>query len=253
MVSERILDKIKALLNRTEARGCTAAEAESAAYLVEKLLSDHNLSLDDLPGESKVPCGIFLGSVFMEFAHDQDWLINLSCAAAMLCGTKCVMNGAQFCWIGAEVDCLTSDQLFKYFVDSANSEADAQPVNDFGMPMFSNFSIFTNDQGRRTYSVDQSSPCTNTPAWKLTFKRAYAQSLGLRVQRHCQERDGANAGTAIVVHRTAEAQEWLEQNLPGIQKKEAVPLNRLGMNDWDAAMKGESASYRTQLGTEKAL
>ena len=44
---EKVLGKIRALLAKTEAAGCTEAEALSAAALATKLLDKHSLSMTD--------------------------------------------------------------------------------------------------------------------------------------------------------------------------------------------------------------
>ena len=62
--NEAIIDKVRKLLNMTEDKGCSVAEAASAAALAQKLLSEHRLSVADLgeaPGmEEKIHNDSFL-------------------------------------------------------------------------------------------------------------------------------------------------------------------------------------------------
>ena len=48
MTDETILQKIRAMLNRTTANGCTEAEAMTAAAMVAKLMDRYNLSDADV-------------------------------------------------------------------------------------------------------------------------------------------------------------------------------------------------------------
>lgn len=46
-----LLDKISALLAKTQQRGCTEAEATAAAELAQKLMVKHGITLGDLEHE----------------------------------------------------------------------------------------------------------------------------------------------------------------------------------------------------------
>lgn len=51
MTQEKVIDIIKKLLERTEANGCTPAEAATAASQVAILLAKHNLSMSEITAE----------------------------------------------------------------------------------------------------------------------------------------------------------------------------------------------------------
>jgi hypothetical protein len=83
-IPEDLLRKLHALLAKTEDRGASAAEAESAALKVQELLLKHNLSLSDVEGKSKKGKRNFNKGLFdlagVQKRHDSNWvacLINI--------------------------------------------------------------------------------------------------------------------------------------------------------------------------------
>src|SRR5207249_1334660 len=86
-----LLDKISALISKTELNGCTEAEALAAARLAEKLMTKYGLSLAELkliqtPGAA---CKVDATRIGNSRAHE---VLHLSPAIAFFTDTRCWFN-----------------------------------------------------------------------------------------------------------------------------------------------------------------
>lgn len=211
---ERARAVIRALLAKTEARGCTAEEAEKAAAKAAELMLAHDLTIedaqevrDDVYEAMRKKYGAGIGRVVRHHEAADLWG-----AVAQLCEVRCYFDRHDIVFFGTKQDCEVAHYLLDLFITC--SEADWQQVR-----IDRDSDIDTSIRGRkgfmrgfvlrmreRLYALKKERECARqaaTPTGRelLVLKQQIvderyckvAKDLGL-VTRH-RYRSGAMAGT----------------------------------------------------------
>jgi hypothetical protein len=124
---EARIARLRALMAKTTANGCTEAEARAAAAMVDKLLGEYEIDLTELEVKSQdiiqldVECRAHeVTTAALEIAHFADCRVWLS--------------GPSICYLGLELDCEICEYLTLLFVRAIDRET--QSVT-FMNPMYS--------------------------------------------------------------------------------------------------------------------
>lgn len=258
-MTDRILDQIRALLDRTTDRGCTEHEAANAAFLVENLLRKHNLTLSDVGEKSEV--GIKYSELAISLDINSDWLVALHGCACSLC----MVNGMtfesegfrRFAFVGNDIDCASSEQIFRFFSDSAckatasalSQALTASPTQTLdSMVVVAICYMGYLERGR----------VEDTPESKAKFEAAfllgYAGQLQQRVWRYLQHRE-TKESQGLVRFKGAEATEFMQKEFPGVAEKQHVYQDHTSKTYEDsvAIRLGMMAAFNTPISTDKAL
>lgn len=115
---EKIKARIRALASKTVGNGCSESEAESAIRMVGKLLSQYNLSMDEVEirSEKCVTIGIDTGSKHRGGVYFAVYAISQFTGCKVWC-TR-LSSGIRYVFFGRESDVLVAKYLFDV-VDNA--------------------------------------------------------------------------------------------------------------------------------------
>lgn len=116
---EDIVRRIKALQDRTVDRGCSEAEALSAARVAARLLAEHGLSMSDIEIKERVDCergDILTGR---KRAHEIQYCML---AIAKFCDCKVWKNSGNYSLYGFPEDVSTAKWLYNLVLMAMNTE-----------------------------------------------------------------------------------------------------------------------------------
>lgn len=106
---EKIMEKIRALLEKTEANGATAEEAAAAATAAQRLMAKYKIEAVDAPKQEEID------STEFEFSRVWQQILANTLAENLCC--KCIVSGKTVVVMGKESDRKIWQQLFeKFFV-----------------------------------------------------------------------------------------------------------------------------------------
>lgn len=152
---DSIKAKINALLSKTVDRGCTEAEASAAISMVNKLLIQHNLSLDELDVINGEFIQVNVGFGTLKYAQH---LLYCSVIAEM-CGVKCWVEKndieASVVYMGMASDVQLAEYLMKTISAAMFNETEKFKHTllyiNTSLPRKSLSTSFQNEFGRRIY------------------------------------------------------------------------------------------------------
>lgn len=187
VTTQSILEKIRHLTAKTIERGCTEGEAQSAAEMVQKLLTKHNLTMVDLERKGAKKPGVH--------KHEHDlgkaafkWKLQLAD----------IMAEHYYCysmtdWIDKRV----------FFV--------GRPENTAALTMLYQWVI---DQIRRLAAEDRRAHTAATGEhidplrWQVNFGEGAAYRLRDRLRKIKEQRGSKETG--LVLHHLSEISDWME-------------------------------------------
>lgn len=145
MNKERILRKIRALIEMASRQEGNEEEAMVAAGQLEKMLAKYNLELADITPEqvkSEVVSKRWTGMKWTENRIPR-WANRLAIAVAKLCDTFCVLESADsndghvrkaqanFAFVGMDVDVQATVMMFGYLYQTINRLSDEHVKNTY--------------------------------------------------------------------------------------------------------------------------
>jgi hypothetical protein len=104
-VSNRILEKVKKLLERTVENGCTESEAASAASLAQSLIDQHELSDEELSKDSSGKLGYRIQTHEIPVRYPESWRGMICLAVAKNCAVLCFRRADKQILMGREETC----------------------------------------------------------------------------------------------------------------------------------------------------
>lgn len=127
MVDEKILNKIKNILNKTTENGATEEEAQSAMLMAQKMMAKHNLSMSDIDIGSSTNKEVIDVS-FMEFKKMPWWAKHLLTIVAnnFRCSPYILMRGkaSMPSFIGLKEDVEIAKEIYIFAVNSIKYYSD---------------------------------------------------------------------------------------------------------------------------------
>lgn len=181
---DRLIRQVRAALNKTVERGCTEAEAASAAALVEKLVKTHALDLADEANTSDEIVSL-LEPLRCPLGVDTRWLPFLASLAADLCLCRALNwhgagGGILFAGRGSEVS--AARETYRFLREQAMTRSTWEWVDQrktFGRTKFIN-----------------------------AFVMGYVEGIAARVRSN----PDPVAGKEIVASRSADIDRYLAEN-----------------------------------------
>lgn len=253
-VDEKLILKIKGLLDTSTERGASEAEAASAARLVEGLLLKHGLRLEDVKeevdkvdGQNNVQGLVF--SVGKGSNEELIWLIALSDFVARLCFCRGIVqrdieSNAAVGFIGSPTDAKAALDLCKWLVERGEKlalvewEKTQQPTTT----IMSGNGYFTITAGTGGMFWGAS---RDKDLFLRSFLLGYSQRLGSKIAERLNERQEESQTTALVVSRLAEADSFIERTFGGkLPNMEPVKQSTV---DHDAMYRGVRAGSESEL------
>lgn len=104
---EKIMEKIRALLEKTEANGATAEEAAAAATAAQRLMAKYKIEAVNAPKQEEIDS--------TEFESSRAWHQILADTLAKNLCCKCIVSGKTVIVMGKESDRKIWQQLFEKF------------------------------------------------------------------------------------------------------------------------------------------
>lgn len=199
---DRLVGQIRALLDKTVDRGCTEAEAASAAAMVEKLVLRHAIDLDNLGEPESTRVTSLLEPVKSPWGVDKRWLTFMAGVVARLCLCRAMNHvgprgGVLF--VGYPDEVRAASELFRFLREQAVARCQWEWRQRGGMLGHSKFAT--------------------------SFLMGYAS----RVAERLQESISPPAGLpGLVAVRDEEIDKYLEQNYD----VKDDPLRDLEVDSW---------------------
>jgi hypothetical protein len=249
---EKLIKKIKGLLDTSEKRGASEAEAASAARLVEGLLLKHGLDRKDVEDEAErldedvEALGMILGT---EPESEYLWMIQLGVATSLLCFCRMVLtrttigNEASLAFVGSQTDARGAFDLFAYLLDRGKYLADQEAEKTTFKGVL---------QIGQTYIMTERDKDLFVKSFLIGYSQRVAHMIAVRIAERDQE-DAAMQGkiTALAENRMANADEWLQKQFGTMPKRDDFPsVPRI---DHDALMRGDVAGRAAQLSVAKEI
>jgi hypothetical protein len=254
MVDEKLISKIKGLLDTSTERGASEAEAATAARLVEGILTKHGLDLDDVRREcgkldDGSQCDAFGVPIGEGTNEELYWLITLAHNVGNLCFCRSLVirdgppdKQATIAFVGIPIDREAAANLFIWLANRGRTlalaewektQAPVQPVQIFGNGYTS--IIFT------TFGCGFN---RDKDLFMRSFLVGYASRIGVSVQQRVTQRTEEVKISDLAVYQFAEADRFIEKALG--KPPEATEIKPSTI-DIDAAYRGQSAGANSPL------
>lgn len=230
-----IIDKINALLNQTEAAGCTQAEAETAFKMAQQLMTKYRISKAD---------------VGLDEDHDREKIHNehtplytgkrVITWKAILASAICNANGCRLYYEYGEWTYSASRRVRNVYFKAIGRDSDVVIVQQLYNYLVKKVETMSNAQ----LAVRKRNGVFTGKNWTNSFKMGAAQTLAQRVMAGEKEaRDEADP-TALVVldKKDEEVKAWENKHMKLGKRK----LNYTRINP-AAYSKGSKASKRIAI------
>lgn len=99
MSNEKYIDKIRALMNKTTAAGCTPEEAEAAAAMAAKLMEQYHINNEQVVGKKDANKQ---GTVDIKYGYIQPWTTSLVAAVGKMTGCFVLTSQKHAYFFGTE-------------------------------------------------------------------------------------------------------------------------------------------------------
>lgn len=203
---ERVFPKIKALLDKTVANGCTEFEAESAARKAQELLQKYNIELDQI--QPKMSNGVVeLPIDFFGLKVKQQWMIDLAAVIADASFCKLLIAGGRrpLMWfVGLKENTDAAEYLYNQLGDR------------LGWIVYERTGKYTAEfKEKYGYSPVQAGGRHSPKAWRTSWLVGAVQRIGETLRN--QKANFANANDnnmAIVLKRDSQIDDYIAEKYP---------------------------------------
>ena len=226
---QKLIDKIRNLLNMTVERGCSEAEAASAARLASKLMEQHSLTMSEITEEDRSGVTEVEADPNVPFGTAQVWTQNIAVVLSLLFGVYVIkstrgMGKITYRFFGPAVDVTVASDVF----------------------------VWVCEQGKRLAGVRADQHRNQSASFRASYLAGYADGIVHQAQvaiaeREKAERADATQGSgkygAIVRHNAQEAKQYATEKYETRQDRSRAP----SVTNLVAAMTGLKDGANTPL------
>ena len=119
MNNEKVIERAKKLLAMSQDKS-SPAEAEIAAKRLRKMMSENDISIEELRGSE------FIERIILTYRRIPDWVLALASATALLTDTRAAVGVAKtkqaLVFQGVEVDVKLANLMLPYLIESAERD-----------------------------------------------------------------------------------------------------------------------------------
>lgn len=259
---EKLIQKIKGLLDTSTERGASEAEAASAARLVEQILLKHGLDREQVEKQCESlqdfgecgTTGIQLGTGPNE---EWVWAIGLAHNVSQLCFCRSLLSrddGTQvvsLVFVGSQTDSLAAAELCKWLMDRgqhfANAEWDKTNPNVQQIPyqVYGGATAFVSISTSSYFGFSR-----DKDLFLRSFLLGYAQRLNQDIQARLTQRDEEAQSCDLVVSQMANADAFVEKICSGKPPETKIHQSAV---DHDAMIRGLKAGAESPLEVAPSL
>lgn len=248
---QKVIDKIRAILNLAHNEGATKGEAENAAMMAARLLQQHNLTESEVMGMA----GSGDDSQVIEIRYtvpgdedlnlSQNWFLALLNAVAKATFTKPMLSPqSRTVWfIGRKREVEAAQVMFSTFYGLS------QVMTDQEMKRVQSSFRATHREGYFEYLARIHG--TGKPKQKRDWRKSYLLGLALGIYKALEketEEFQQKGGSAIVLYREAEINSYVQNKYPKAEriKGRENDINPSAYQSGVTAGTGLARSYSTE-------
>lgn len=234
MEVQRVISVIRELTNKTVSKGCTEAEAMSAARKIGELLMVYNLSMDQVfLGESKCITGRI--TTGQKNRHPVDGCVV---TIAEFCDCRVWFNrtngASEYCFFGIETDVEMAKYLYSNILAAIESETQRfKGTNGYSAVREASGQVYRIHRKRLTTNFQRGMVCK--------ISKRLREIMGVR---HVEERRAVvSGGTSLVVLKNKKVEDEFEKLNLGLRKHTQCKI-RVNLDAWQH---GQAAGDRVNL------
>lgn len=234
-IEQKLIDKIRNLLNMTVERGCSESEAANAVHLASKLMEQHSLTMNEITEESRSDMSETEADPNVPLGTAQLWTENVALMLSRYFGVyaikKIKTTGAvTYVFFGLSVDVTIASEVF----------------------------VWVCDQGKRLARLRADEQGDRSMGFRASYLVGFAKGIVSQVEtairdREKAESDDASQGTgkygAIVRHHAEEAQKYATDKYT-VRKGR---VRKLSVRDMAAAQAGYKDGINIPIQKGKVL
>lgn len=224
---DNIIDKIKNLMAKNVASGCSVAEAETASKLAQKLISQYRINLADL--EDNISNENHLSNIHK---HDFDEAISARIAQWKidLAGSICIANDCKFLILRVNQEGSTNKANKLIFI-GFNSDAEIIKYLYAYLTALTEV-VCENELKKHSFSRGQGK------SWANSFKLGMAHSIGNRLIQAAKEaKDEVQVSNSTAIVK-------LENKACLVKDKVNEMFNNIQSKNYKSNVKSETAYYK---------